>query len=57
MLIDAKNFWKLHRRWALGTAVLTALAVGWTLVAAVGRELLHRAAERNDDDAFAVLGP
>lgn len=31
MLIDARNFWKLHSRWLVGTLIATAVAVALTL--------------------------
>jgi hypothetical protein len=34
VLIDVRNFWKLHGRWLAGTAVAAVIALGWTLWAA-----------------------
>jgi hypothetical protein len=31
VLIDARNFWKLHSRWLVGTLIATAAAVGLTV--------------------------
>ena len=33
MLIDARNFWKLHSRWLVGTLIAVAAAIGLTMLA------------------------
>ena len=35
MLIDGRNFWKLHSRWLLATAVATLVAIAWNSIAAM----------------------
>ncbi len=35
MLIDGRNFWKLHRRWLLATLLITALATIATILAGI----------------------
>jgi hypothetical protein len=35
VLIDGRNFWKLHSRWLLATVVATLVAIFWTWIAAL----------------------
>jgi hypothetical protein len=34
VLIDGRNFWRLHGRWLAATAIAAALALGWTVLRA-----------------------